>query len=69
MYISNQKAVLSKERRSYLKRTKLRKISIFAVQILLLIGFFAVWEICANLGMIDSFITIQTSRILKNFEK
>ena len=67
MYISNQKAGLSKERISYLKRTKLRKISIFVVQILLLAGFFAVWEICADLKMIDSFITSQPSRILKTF--
>ena len=67
MYISNQKAGLSKERISYLKRTKLRKISIFVVQILLLGGFFAVWEICADLKMIDSFITSQPSRILKTF--
>lgn len=67
MYISNQKTGLSKERISYLKRTKLRKISIFVVQILLLAGFFAVWEICADLKMIDSFITSQPSRILKTF--
>ncbi len=67
MYISDQKAALSVERRSYLKQTKLRKLSVLGVQLLLLVGFFILWEVAARLNWIDSFITSQPSRIVKTF--
>lgn len=55
---------LSNERKLYLKRLKKEKISILVTQVLILVGFIALWEILANLNIIDSFITSQPSRIL-----
>ena len=57
----------SEDRKRYLKRVKLRKIEIFATQIFLVIAFIAIWEILAQTGKIDSFITSQPSRIIKTF--
>lgn len=55
---------LSNERKLYLKKLKREKFLVALTQILLLVGFIAVWEILANLNVIDSFITSQPSRIL-----
>lgn len=55
---------LSNERKLYLKRLKKEKTSVLVTQILILVGFIALWEILANLNIIDSFITSQPSRIL-----
>ena len=43
----------------------MRKIEILTTQIFILIAFIAIWEILAQKGKIDSFITSQPSRILK----
>lgn len=56
---------ISKDRKKYLKQIKLKKISILATQIGIVIAFITIWEICANRGLIDSFITSQPSKILK----
>lgn len=61
------KEVVSQDRKKYLRKIKTRKIKIFVVQITILIIFIALWEILANTGKIDSFITSQPSRILKTF--
>ena len=53
------------EREKYLKRVKYRKYMILSVQIGLLFGLIILWEVCANLGFIDSFITSQPSRVVK----
>jgi len=58
---------ISEDRRKYLRKIKLRKIGILATQIFLVLAFIAVWEILADTGKIDSFITSQPSRILKTF--
>lgn len=55
---------VSKERLAYLKTIKVKKTSILVIQILILIVFFAQWEICARLKIIDPFITSQPSRIV-----
>jgi NitT/TauT family transport system permease protein len=55
---------ISKERLDYLRTVKIRKISILVTQILILITFFALWEILAKLKIIDSFIMSQPSRIV-----
>lgn len=55
---------ISKERLAYLRSVKIRRISILATQILILISFFALWEILARLKIIDSFIMSQPSRIV-----
>ena len=58
---------ISKERKEYLKKIKIEKIIVITVQILLVVGFIFIWEILANEGKIDSFITSSPSRILKTF--
>ena len=61
------KSNLSIERKQYLRRIKFNKIAVLSTQILLLISFIALWEILANKGIIDSFITSQPSRMLETF--
>lgn len=56
---------ISEDRKKYLKKVKLRKIEILATQIFILVAFIAIWEILAQKGKIDSFITSQPSRILR----
>lgn len=58
---------ISVDRQKYLRKVKLRKIEILATQVLLVIAFIAIWEILAQTGKIDSFITSQPSRIVKTF--
>lgn len=62
-----QKKNKSEERKRYLRKITLTKVSIFITQISLVILFIALWEILANKGIIDSFITSQPSRMLKTF--
>ena len=50
---------ISEDRRKYLRKIKLRKIQILSTQIFLIIAFIVLWEILAETGMIDSFITSQ----------
>lgn len=56
---------MSEERKRYLKKIKREKISIFLIQISIVIIFFALWEVLANLGIIDSFIMSSPSRMIK----
>ena len=58
---------ISEDRKKYLRKIKLRKIEVYATQIFIVIAFIALWEILANNGKIDSFITSQPSRIVKTF--
>ncbi len=62
-----QKKNKSEERKRYLRKITVTKVSIFITQISLVILFIALWEILANKGIIDSFITSQPSRMLKTF--
>ena len=61
------KLVISKERKEYLKKVKRKNKLIFLTQISILIIFLGVWEILADLNIIDSFITSQPSRIFNTF--
>ena len=58
---------VSKDRKKYLRKIRLRKIEILITQIAIVISFIALWEILAQKGKIDSFITSQPSRIVKTF--
>lgn len=58
---------LSPERKKYLKKITTSKIAVIATQLFILVAFIAMWEILANLNIIDSFITSQPSRILNTF--
>ena len=63
----NQTAVLpiSKERAAYLQKQKRKKYMIRTIQISVVIILLAMWEILANIGVIDSFIMSQPSRMVK----
>ncbi len=61
------KKKISDDRKKYLRKNKITKISIFLTQISILIAFIVVWEITARKGLIDSFIMSQPSKILKTF--
>lgn len=56
---------ISKEHSAFLKKVKLRKISILSTQLLILVAFFVLWEVLADLKVLDAFITSQPSRMLK----
>ncbi len=58
---------ISKDRKKYLRSIALKKTAIILTQITIVIAFIAIWEICANRGIIDSFITSKPSRIIKTF--
>lgn len=62
-----QKKNNSKQRKIYLRKKTITKVSILITQIALVVLFIALWEILANKGIIDSFITSQPSRMLKTF--
>lgn len=53
------------ERELFIRRLKNRKRFILFTQIGFLVALIALWEILANLGIIDSFITSQPSRVVK----
>ena len=58
---------ISQERKKYLKNIRKNKVLVLITQIMVLVGFLAIWEVLANNKIIDSFITSQPSRILKTF--
>lgn len=58
---------ISNDRKKYLRKMKTNKIAVFMTQIIIVIGFIILWEVLANIGIIDSFITSQPSRILNTF--
>jgi len=61
------KLIVSKERKEYLKNIRRNKYMVLLTQILILVAFLGIWEILANKGVIDSFITSQPSRIFDTF--
>ena len=58
---------ISEERKKYLKSIRKNKIKVISTQVFIVIAFISLWEILANMGKIDSFITSQPSRIIKTF--
>lgn len=56
---------VSKEHLDYIRKHKMRKAAVLTSQCLLLVLFFALWEIAARLKWIDPFIMSQPSRVLK----
>ena len=62
-----QKRNNSEERKKYLRKNMITKVTIVVTQITILIAFIILWEVLANKGIIDSFITSQPSRMLKTF--
>jgi len=62
-----QKKSKSNERKLYLRKIAITKVSVLLTQIAIVIAFIVLWEMLANKGIIDSFITSQPSRMLKTF--
>lgn len=65
--MKNNSKDISKDRKKYIRKIKLRKAEILLTQIIIIIAFITLWEVLANNGKIDSFIMSQPSRILKTF--
>lgn len=61
------KQLISKERKRYLKNKKYKQYMVLLTQIIILVGFLALWEVLANKKIIDSFIMSQPSRIWNTF--
>jgi NitT/TauT family transport system permease protein len=59
----------SNEHEIYLKKVKNRKRAIIAIQLLLLVVFFALWEVLAQLKILDPFLVSQPTRMLHFFVK
>jgi NitT/TauT family transport system permease protein len=57
----------SKEHQKFLQNVKKQRILIWSSRIIILILFFTIWEIAANLRLIDPFITSQPSRMWDTF--
>lgn len=58
---------ISQDRKKYLRKIKVNKIAVLSTQIIIVIAFIVLWEVLANMGIIDSFIASQPSRIVKTF--
>ena len=54
----------SQEHKQYLKKIKKQKTIVFSSQIIILILLFGLWELFAQIGIIDSFIMSSPSRII-----
>ena len=57
-------SLVPSERALFLRKIKFRRRFILTAQIGLLVFLILIWEILANLGVIDSFITSQPSRVV-----
>lgn len=58
---------ISEDRKKYLRKVKIGKISVILTQLAILVIFIVGWEVLANKNIIDSFITSQPSKILDTF--
>lgn len=57
------KITLSRDRLHYLKKTRIQKIKVYVLQVVVLLLFFGIWELLAQVGIIDGFIMSQPSRV------
>ena len=54
---------ISAQQAAFLRRLKLRRYTIYTIQILLLVGFFLLWEVAARKGWVDAFLFSQPTEI------
>lgn len=54
---------MSKEQQRYLKKIKIRKYFVILVQVIIVIGFLALWEFLANKNIINTFVFSKPSEI------
>jgi len=57
--------LVSEDRKLYLRKEKRNKIITLTTQICIIVCFLIMWELMANAGVIDSFITSQPSRVIE----
>ena len=55
----------SKEHYEYLRKIKIKQVTILSIQIAILVAFFGFWELLTSLKVIDGFIMSSPSRIIK----
>ncbi|NMA69052.1 MAG: ABC transporter permease [Desulfitobacterium sp.] len=55
----------SPEHEAFLRSVRMEKIKVRVTQILILVIAFGLWEICAQLRIVDPFITSQPSRVIQ----
>lgn len=65
MCMSKKYENLSPERIAFLKKVRAEKIATWVIRTMILVLFFALWEVAARLNLIDSFVTSQPSRMVK----
>jgi NitT/TauT family transport system permease protein len=63
--MSDAKFPVSPEHKNFLRQVKLRKTAVLLTQLAVVVIFVALWELLANLKLIDAFITSQPSRIIR----
>lgn len=56
---------ISSEHKEFLRKIKLKRFAVLTTQILIIIAFFALWEVAAEFKLIDTFITSRPSRIVR----
>lgn len=66
-WLKREKETISEDRKKYLRKGRIRKFSVAASQVLILVLFISAWEITARLGIIDSFIMSSPSRMIDTF--
>ena len=54
---------MSREQKKYLKKMRIKKLTILIIQIFIVVQFFIVWEILANNNIINSFVFSKPSKI------
>jgi len=60
---------MSKGHEDYIKKVKYKKVKITVTRILILISFILIWEVCADLKIIDPFLTSSPTRVIKSLIK
>lgn len=64
-----EEVTVSKEHEEFLRSVKRRRRSIIITRMLILVAFFALWEILGDLKIIDPFLTSTPTRMIKSFVK
>ncbi len=64
-----EEVTVSKEHEEFLRSVKRRRSSIIITRMLILVAFFALWEILGDLKIIDPFLTSTPTRMIKSFVK
>ena len=61
----NKREEISQARKQYLKKQKNRKIFIISMQILIIVAFFAIWQLLASTGAINVFVFSSPIKIVQ----